>query len=613
MWGGLGSDGASKLAGVRQSLDRALPRIAGRLPIGLATFGPGCRSAEMVVPPGHGTVERIALTLQRFNPRGKGPLVASLETAAQSFAPGARGHVVLFHDGLDNCGQNACAAAEAIRKSHPGVAIHTVSLGLEAAEQQAIACVALSTGGRAVAVADAAKLETAVADLAALIAGDWATPAPPPAPAAPVQSEPAPDNAPPRLVARAKLAAGTPPLTMPLAWRVIDAQTGAVTNETVAASLALPAKPGRVRVEAVAGRITVVRDVEIAATGTTEVDLVLEAGLARFETGARKLANDSEEPLIRLDRLADDRRAGERRGIATPLWIARGTAAEALLPPGSYRAVAEFGLARAETDITVTAGSETSVALPLEAGRLELSTTGWPAEQVGYTLAVNDPSRPSGEREIARSAHPSPAFVLSTGSYVVTASIAGAELRRVLAVRQGEVTRENFSGGLGRLLVRATVNAARPDAHHPVMLTLRPLAAAPQPQSGALASRRVPAERPVAVEPGRYRLSARLGPGGPAAERDIEIAAGQEATVGVDIAVAELQITGAPVSGSASAALCELRDAASQRVWRGMESAARIAVAPGRYTLRCGSGVMRRETAVAIAAGEKKAVAPAAP
>ncbi len=399
---------------------------------------------------------------------------------------------------------------------------------------------------------------------------------------------------------------------MPLAWRVLDVESGAVLSETVAASLSMPAKPGRVRVEAIAGKIAVHQEVEIAAAGTTTASLVLGAGLARFETGARKLANEAEEPLIRLDRLAEGRRGGERQGIATPLWIARGTAAEALLPPGSYRAVAEFGLARAETDITITAGSETSVALPLEAGRLELSTSGWPTDQVVYTLAVNDPSRPSGQRVIARTAHPNPAFVLSTGSYLVTATIGGAELRRVLAVRQGEVTREGFTSELGRLAVSTTVNTRKPDSDHPVLLSLKSLGGAPGLQ-GDPYGRTVPPGRTIAVEPGRYRLTARLGPAGPAAERDIEIAAGQEASFLIDIPAAELQITGAPMSGDVSAALCELRNAANVRVWRGIETAARVAVSPGRYTLRCGAGVLRREVVVALAAGERKTVSPTAP
>lgn len=601
MWGALGSDGVNKIGGVRQSLEKALAPVADRTPIGLVTFGPGCRAAEVVVAPTIGGGERALAQLARFNPRGKGPLVAGMEAAAQSIPPGGAGHIVVFHDGLDNCGQDVCAAARSIKAARPKVVVHTVSLGLAAAELKAMACVAEATGGRAIAVADPGMLESSVAMLARIAGGDAQPPAATPQPVAPAAATAEPKG-PPRLVATASLAAGRPAVTMPLAWKVTDPATGAVLYETVASSLSFQAKPGPVRIEATAGKLVSKRDVDIAAAGPTTVELALDAGLIRFETGAKKLANEADEPLIRLDRIADAGGAGRQRAIATPLWIARGTAAEALLPPGRYFAVAEFGLARAETELDVSAGSESSVLLALEAGRLELSTSGAAAERVVYALAVDDPSRPSGQREIARAAHPSPAFVLSTGSYVVTALIDGAEVRRVVAVRQGEVTSESIATELGRIVAAVTLNGAKPGESSPLLVSIKPL------DSGDTAERPIPSGRPIAVEPGRYRVTARLGRDGPAAVRDVEVAAGKDARTDLALGFGELQIDGTPVGGDVSTALCELRDARNQRVWRGIETASRIKVAPGRYTFTCGSGAMRRETAVVLAAGDRKTV-----
>lgn len=619
MWGGLGDASLSKLAAVRQSLEASLPQIARRARLGLATFGPGCRSAEMAVAPGEAALEPVLTILQKFNPRGKGPLVAGIEAAVDAIAPEDGGHVIVFHDGLDNCGQNICTAAESIARTHPRLAVHTVSLDLEAAEERAVSCLSAATGGRAFTIGDTDELDAAVAEIAALIAGEkpveTATPAPPPEPAAP--------QGPPRLIASASLAEGGAPLTMPLTWRVTDAATGALLNEAVATSLSLPLRAGRVRVEASAGEIRVSREIEIAAEGPTNIELPLGAGHARFETGVKKLASEAEEPLIRLHRLEPGKKSGAKERVAAPLWIARGTAAEALLPPGAYRAVAEFGLARAEMEVSVTSGAELSVALPLEAGRLELSGreagqgTASATGNIVYTLAVDDPSRPSGQREIARSAYPRPKFILSTGSYVVTARIGEAEVRRVVAVRKGEVTRETLTGDLARLTVTATINSGSRDNGlgfdgdaQPIVATVTPLGADGKPQGSG---RLVRLGHSFAIEPGRYSVSARLGATGPSARRDIAIAAAADTKVALDIGAAELTISGAPMSGNVSAALCELRNPADERVWRGIETTARIALAPGRYTLRCGSGALRREGPITLAAGERRTVSTGTP
>lgn len=622
MWGGLGGDGVAKIAGVRRVLEANLPQLASN-PVGLVTFGPGCRSSELAAPPATGTAETVLTALARFNPRGKGPVVAGLEAAAQTFTAGTGGHIVLFHDGVDNCGQNACAAADALRKSHPGVAVHTVSLGLEKAELQGMSCVAKSTGGRSFAVADQAALDAAMTNLAGLVAptggapvaapGVTGQPAPPP-PAA----EPAAPKGPPRLVATATLAAGKPPVSSPLVWRVLDPANGSVLAEAVAPSLAAPLRPGKARIEVLAGKHGVTREVDIAETGDTVAEITLDAGLVRIETGARKLANEAEEPLIRLDRLADIAAAGAaeasgptsaggavpapRGKVSTPLWIARGTAAEAILPPGSYRAVAEFGLAQARANIDVTAGSEASVQLALEAGRLELTTSGKAAGPASYTITVDDPSLPGGQRVIARSAHPAASFILSTGSYAVTASIDGRDTRRVVAVRQGEVTREAFGDDLGHLTVTATHNGKPADR---LSIVVTPLALPGDSGIAAISG------RPLALPAGRHRVTLRQHAGGPSLIREVVITSGQEQRIALDLASAELSVNARAGSGRGGA--CALRGDDGTTLWRSVELDGRALLSPGRYALACTSGSVSREKSVTLTAGARVAVDAFAP
>ncbi len=618
MWGGLGGDGVAKIAGVRRVLEANLPQLASN-PVGLVTFGPGCRSSELAAPPATGTAETVLTALARFNPRGKGPVVAGLEAAAQTFAAGTGGHIVLFHDGVDNCGQNACAAADALRKSHPGVAVHTVSLALEKAELQGMSCVAKSTGGRSFAIADQAALDMAMASLANLVApmgaGPMAAPASPPqSPAA----APAAPKGPPRLVATATLAAGKPPVSSPLVWRVLDPANGSVLAEAVAPSLAAPLRPGKARIEVLAGKHGVTREVDVAETGDTLAEITLDAGLVRIETGARKLANEAEEPLIRLDRLADIAAAGAaeassptsaggavpapRGKVSTPLWIARGTAAEAILPPGSYRAVAEFGLAQARANIDVTAGSEASVQLALEAGRLELTTTGKAAGAASYTITVDDPSLPGGQRVIARSAHPAASFILSTGSYAVTATIDRSETRRVVAVRQGEVTREAFGDDVGQLTLAATQNGKPTDR---LSIVVTPLATPGDAGIAAISG------RPLALPAGRHRVTLRQHAGGPSLSREVVITTGQEQRLALDLASAELSVNARAGNGHGGA--CALRSDDGTTVWRSVELDGRALLSPGRYALSCTSGSGSREKSVTLTAGARVAVDAFAP
>lgn len=616
MWGGLGGDGVAKIAGVRRVLEANLPQLT-QNPVGLVTFGPGCRSSELAAPPATGTAETVLTALARFNPRGKGPVVAGLEAAAQTFTAGTGGHIVLFHDGVDNCGQNPCAAADALRKSHPGVAVHTVSLGLEKAELQGMSCVAKATGGRSFAIADQAALDMAMASLANLVApmggGPVAAPASPPlsppaAPAAP--------KGPPRLVATATLAAGKPPVSSPLVWRVLDPANGSVLAEAVAPSLAAPLRPGKARIEVLAGKHGVTREVDVTETGDTVAEISLDAGLVRIETGARKLANEAEEPLIRLDRLADVAAAAEAGGptsaggavpaprgrVSTPLWIARGTAAEAILPPGSYRAVAEFGLAQARTNIDVTAGSEASVQLALEAGRLELTTSGKAAGPASYTITVDDPSLPGGQRVMTRSAHPAASFILSTGSYAVTAAIDGSETRRVVAVRQGEVTREAFGDDLGQLTVAATHNGKPADR---LSIVVTPLATPGDAGIAAVSG------RPLALPAGRHRVTLRQHAGGPSLSREVVITAGQEQRLALDLASAELSVNARAGNGHGGA--CALRGDDGTTVWRSVELDGRALLSPGRYALSCTSGSGSREKSVTLTAGARVTVDAFAP
>ncbi len=86
-------------------------------------------------------------SLDRLNPRGRGPLTHALREAAKAFPPGpGRRSVILVNDDIDNCQQNVCAAGEELRRA--GIVAHIVGLGLKPDDAARMACLPQVTGGR---------------------------------------------------------------------------------------------------------------------------------------------------------------------------------------------------------------------------------------------------------------------------------------------------------------------------------------------------------------------------------------------------------------------------------------------------------------------------------
>ena len=123
-----------------------------------------CSDVEVVTPPEVGPGERIAGLADKLNPRGKGPVALAIREAAKQVPAGTAASVILLHDGPDNCQQDPCAAATEVAKANPKLVIDVISIGLEKADAQRMACVAKATKGQMYDVRDAAGLNAAVAE-----------------------------------------------------------------------------------------------------------------------------------------------------------------------------------------------------------------------------------------------------------------------------------------------------------------------------------------------------------------------------------------------------------------------------------------------------------------
>lgn len=614
MWGGLGSDGTSKLNATTAAIKALLPEFSRTRRIGLSTFGPGCRTAAMDVAPTQNNQPEINAALDKFNPRGKGPIAAGLQAASETFSEAEAGDIVLIHDGLDNCGADVCAMAASIHAAKPDLKISTISIELNEADSAAIACVSQATGGYAFNAKTPSGVRQALTEIAKQIETPGSV-SPKQAAVTPSAAKSQNDQAatgPPRLIAAAKLVAGGKQASTPLSWRIMEADGGRVIHETVAPSIVVPLEPGVKIVEASSGKISVSEHVEIKPVGGTNLDLILDAGIVRFDTGAKRLASDADEPLIRLDAFETQTQNGtgdpDPAG-ATPLWIARGKAIEALLPPGEYRAVARYGLAAASARVTVTAGADLNLTLPLEAGRLELKTRPAGTKDVVYRISVDDTERPGGRREIAFSAYAQPSFVLSTGSYYVTATSGAETIQRVVAVRSGDVSSEEFVFGLAKLQVAATLNGAGL-GQQPLSLTIQ------RQDSEGARSLEPPDLQPVS--PGEivsllaatYRITLRYGLYNARIARSVRLEPGASEKIAMDLKTSEIQLDTTASDGTMTGAVCTLRSQDGAIVWRTVKARSHVVVDPQTYSFNCKAGKMLREVSVTTAAGQITRVTP---
>ncbi|MGE0857015.1 MAG: hypothetical protein AB7L18_13075, partial [Hyphomicrobiaceae bacterium] len=612
MWGALVGESVAKHIAVRRELQRVLPPVASTRRTGLVAFGPGCRAADQMTPLGDYDAVRLLAPLDRFNPRGRGPLVAGIEGAAATMPPAAPGDIVLFHDGLDNCGGDICAAAERLASTHPMLKVHVVSLGVAPAEQEAISCLARRTKGAQFAVTDAASLAAALDKLRGMLSqGRTAAPA---TAAATADRSPAParetertaPSGPPQLVAEAVLAAGKAKVTVPVRWRVFDAADDRLLADTASPTLQVKSPPRRVRIVANVGNIEARGIADVAASGTTRVQLPLGAGIVRLDTGAQQLASEADEPLMRIERIEVVSASGAAEGGAAssqPLWIARGKAIEAILPAGRYRAVAEYGLARAEARIDVAEGSEQATPLTLSAGRLELTATGVPsASGIVFAVETDDPSAGDGRRLVARSAHTSPAFVLPTGAYYVTAHVGEESIRRTVAVRSGQATREVFAVSSGRLTLRPTRDGSAFDDPAAIAIVTR--------EGDTASARRVVTGIAIELPVGRYVATLMLGGNAPSVRRPFEIQAGRALSLDLPLPSSGISLT-APEG--ANIARCDVVDRNGAIILRSVAANASARVEPGDYVVRCLSAEAERRQAVKVEAGQRLSVGPRAP
>ena len=145
-------DGYPKMVMARKAAHEVLPELTHDRPTGLVTYsgsrGPACMDIKLRVRPRPGSGKAIARQLDGIEPTGATPLSPAVKLAANTLKEiGPPGVIVLVTDGLENCGHDACALGEQLRKDSFDVKVHVISFYLPKKASESIVCLAKSTGG----------------------------------------------------------------------------------------------------------------------------------------------------------------------------------------------------------------------------------------------------------------------------------------------------------------------------------------------------------------------------------------------------------------------------------------------------------------------------------
>lgn len=648
MWGKLGKD--QKINAARDALKQALPKAA-PMSLGLTTYGHrrtgDCSDVEVAVPLAEANVDRVSTYLEKYNPKGKGPLgnalKAAVEAVAEKSAKGARRSMIIVTDNADNCKIDTCELAQQIRKEHAGLVMHVIALGVSKEEAVPLACLATASGGQMFKAEGAADIAAALDQGLKLASGSagpiMAAPAAAPVAAALRQepAKPAPEpTGPPGLRLGAVLAPGGAAIKSSLRWRITGepAAKGAerrVVYEGEEPEPDIDLQPGTYKLEVVFGFASAEQTVTVGPAGRTSARVALNAGIVQLKDSGAQKATTSDRVFYTLYAVG-----GGAQEKPRALALSSDTPPVYNLPAGTYLVAVQQGLARIERSVTVAPGALTDVDVPLYLGEVQLSAVaaeGGPSlERVLFQIFEDDPDAPGGLRELVRSSAARPEFSLPAGSYHLIARHDAAEAREQLSIKPGTRIARTLvmaSGSLtlgARLPQRASGRLEKELISYRIERLQAPRAGGTGPGTslgkvtaypagrGEEVSRAQAPEHALSVQAGKYRVEGRYGAINAHTVREVEVKSGatQALTLELDAGLVTLKplVTGGAATSSPAGAdiLWEVIDGSGRVIWSTGQAMPRLPLAAGRYTVRADSRGLKGEQAVQVAAGDDKTV-----
>ncbi len=607
MWGKLGTERLAKFQVVRQGLAEALPKLPAGTPLSLVAYGhrrAGCQDVEVLRAPEAAEPERVVELLADFNPKGRGPVTAGLQAAVETIPKGSPGTLLLVHDDLDNCQQNPCALMDGIRASHPRLAIHVLSIGLSAADARQMQCLTAPTGGQHYVAATGAQAVSAIAEVFEIVSRLPRAPAAfaRPGEARNTSSAPAAPSG-PGLHLVASIGPATVVPDLPVRWRI--ERLGGGDQDAVqrreGGGVTLPLAPGRYAITAELDLLSTRNEIEVADVPSMRVQLALPGGTLQLSAIAGRLKKPLDGTRFVIRPAGDSKQTSAR-------WIARGARAEVALPEGRYEIAISHGNVRAVQEAVVVAGERRAVDVRLPAGEIELAAFqhegGSRIGGVTYIIQEDDPDAPQGRREVARSAAPSPVFILPAGTYHVIVSHGAAEIRDRVAIGAGEVVKRELVLNTAVLDLTSGLIARLANDPDEVQWRIVPL----DRREGKIVRAYGPKAQ-VVLAAGRYRIEGRFGPLNAQASRDISIAAGAREAISLTPPAARVRLRlPADAGDPAGDVFWKVRLADGAIVWSSTESEPVGLLQQGTYVVEAQTRQKRHERSAEVRAGADRVV-----
>jgi len=189
MWGQI--EGVTKIEIARDALKTLVKNWGDDREVGLVVYGHrrkgDCQDIEVLVPVGPLDAARMVSLVDRINPKGKTPLSASVEVAAEALKfTEEKATVVLISDGKETCSMDPCALGTRLEKLGVDFTAHVIGFDVQKIEDQAgLRCLAENTGGRFITADNAAEMNQALEQTAM-------QPEPEPEPVPVIEPEPEP-------------------------------------------------------------------------------------------------------------------------------------------------------------------------------------------------------------------------------------------------------------------------------------------------------------------------------------------------------------------------------------------------------------------------------------
>jgi Ca-activated chloride channel family protein len=165
MWGKV--DGQPKIAIAKSVMSDLSDRLPTDMRVGLMAYGHrrkgDCRDIEILVRVGRRDLSALKAKIKALNPKGKTPLSAAVEQAAENLRyTEERATVVLVSDGLETCNADPCKLAEKLAMHGVDFTVHVIGFDLSKAEQARLRCLSDKTGGLFLTASDAGALRSAL-------------------------------------------------------------------------------------------------------------------------------------------------------------------------------------------------------------------------------------------------------------------------------------------------------------------------------------------------------------------------------------------------------------------------------------------------------------------